>query len=260
MVERVQPLLAYTPPERGLLKRTPARLDVTAPDDEDTKALARDDVDTGRKRGSLGAKAATLAQLLASTPLSHWTALWHATPDEIVACAAGNEWHDALLLGWIQACKRQSDAQWAQALLKQMPVHSDALLALLDGDTVPALMQAMPLAARESLVLGVLEPEPERVHERRTQMLLAACSHRWSLDFTQRVLAVVRRMYLGSDRWGLRTLLPKLAVHFSPVVGAELGTGWPTDSTSWQPADQSMLDQLVAVTELRQRYLQEFAS
>jgi hypothetical protein len=259
MVERVQPLLTFTPPERGLINNKAARIEVTPPADKDAKRLARDGVDTGRKRSSLGPKAATLAQMLASTPLSHWTAQWHATPEQIVASASGIEWHDALVLGWALACARQADAQWAQALLEYLPAQSDALLALLDNDTIPALMRALPAESRESLVLRLLEQDPDRIHSHRGQVVLGACRHPWSLDFTRGVLAVVRRKYLGSDRWGLRTLLPKLAVHFAPGIAPEIGEDWPTAAGGWQPADQAMLDQLVALTELRQRYLQELA-
>lgn len=259
MIARVGPLLAYVPAERGVLKRRRARLEVVAPGSEDAKALARDGVDTGRKRGSLGPKAATLAHMLASTPLAHWSAQWGATPEEIVAAAVGSDWHDALVLGWIEACARQADARWARALLERLLAASDALLPLLDPGAVPALVEALPPPAREAFVQEVLEADPRRIHARVAQLALAACRHAWSEAFTEQVLDVVRRHFLAPERAALRALLPSLAARFSPAVAGRLASGWPTESPGWQPADRSLLDQLVAVTELRRRYLQELA-
>jgi hypothetical protein len=260
MIERVQPLLAYTPPERGLLKKKAARLEVKAPEEGDAKALARDGVDTGRKRGSLGPKAATLAQMLGSTPLAHWTAQWGAAADAIVPCAADSEWHEALVLGWTQACVRQGDASWAQALLQHLTGRGGALLAQLESDALPALMGALAPDAREAFLIEAIEAHPKSIHDQWGQALLAACRHAWSLDFSRRLLAVVRRHYLGEYHWTLRALLPKLAVHFAPDIAPEIARDWPTDSNGWAPADQAMLDQLAAILDLRKRYLQELAS
>lgn len=98
---------------------------------------------------------------------------------------------------------------------------------------------------------------PKAIHDDWVLELLAACEHAWSEDFSRRFLAVVSRYYLADTHWRLRALMPTLATRLSHRVADAAARDWPTDSKSWQPADQAMLDQLVAVVELRKAYLEE---
>ncbi len=257
MVLRVTPLVAYTPPQAGLLKKKAAALEVNLPEELDARQLARDGIDTGRKRGKLGHKAVTLLQIIAATPLAHWRQAFNTAPASLIEAAAAGEWAEALVLGWIEACMNQGDAEWAGGLLAHLSGRGGGMLKDLDSGTLGRLFAQLAAAKREAFLIDALETRPKSIHDDWVLELLAACGHAWGEDFSRRFLAVASRHYLVDAHWRLRALLPTLAIRLSPCIADQAARDWPIDSTSWQPADQAMLDQLVATLELRKAYLEE---
>jgi hypothetical protein len=257
MILRVAPLVSYTPPQAGLLKKRSAVLEVKLPEDLDAKQLTRDGIDTNRKRGKLGPKAVTLLQIIAATPLAHWQRAFGAMPATLIEAAAAGEWAEALMLGWVEACVSQGDEQWAGALLAHLSGRGGGMLKDLDSGTLSRLFARLAAAQREAFLIDALEARPKAIHDDWVLELLAACTHAWSEDFSRRFLAVASCHCLVDAHWRLRAPMPTLATHLFARIADEAARGWPTDSKSWQPADQAMLDQLVAIVELRKAYLEE---
>jgi hypothetical protein len=257
MIQRVAPLVSYAAPQLGLLKKKSAALEVKLPEDLDAKQLTRDGIDTNRKRGKLGPKAVTLLQIIAATPLAHWQQAFSAAPATLIEAAAASEWAEALVLGWIEACMNQGDAEWAGVMLAHLTGRGGGMLKDLDSGTLGRLFAQLAAAHREAFLIDALEARPKAIHDDWVLELLAACSHAWSEDFSRRFLAVASRHYLADAHWRLRALLPTLAVRLAPGTADAAARDWPTDSKSWQPADQAMLDQLAAILELRKAYLEE---
>ncbi len=67
---------------------------------------------------NVGEKAWWLLQLLALTPLDHWTTQWQSSPAAILQQVQSHESVDLLLKGWVLATERQADPLWAEALLQ----------------------------------------------------------------------------------------------------------------------------------------------
>lgn len=85
---------------------------------------------------SEGVRAHRLRQLVAATPLGHWTALVGGTPADVLAVPVGDGWRATLVEAWTEAAVRQADPTWAAALVPTAgrAVRGD-LLTVLDPPT-----------------------------------------------------------------------------------------------------------------------------
>ena len=119
--------------ERGLLRRKwVVRVPTQA--QGDWKA---DNLDTPRPtHDSLGEQAWWLYQHVRQVPLAWWTEHTGMDAAELLAWAAGTDWHEALVRGWRDVLTSAPELPWTEAFLKHWPVRvlredRDALLALL---------------------------------------------------------------------------------------------------------------------------------
>ena len=259
MVERVQPLLTFTPPQAGLLRKRKAELVVQLPEACD-KAMTRDGIDANRKRGKLGPKAMMLVQLLAATPLVWFTRTWNTDPRTILDAARAGEWAEACLLGWSEACLLQRDAAWAEAVLACYSEAAPTILESLDWDTLPRLFALLDRTQGESFMTALLERRGVAVHDDWVLRGLDSMDDAWSEAFSRSFWKVALRNYFVAYRYPLRGLLPKLAARTPVAVAAESLRDWPTTSKDWEPADQRALDEITSQVELRKTYLKELRS
>ncbi len=231
--------------KRGLLGGK-AVLAVTLPDQLD-KAMKRDGL-SDRQHSGLGKKASLLMAIVAGTPLGAWSG---AQPADWTAAAAKSDWRDALIWGWSRAAARQSDVPWGAALLgalqglvksaRHLETHRPALLA--------AMASADP-ATRENAVTNRLGGGDSHV----AGILLSACDHAWSRDFSARVLAWLKTRFpeRPADGWQLRELVKKdFARHMDPALATEAATGWRTDRNGWSSGLDDMVDRFVRCLEFR---------
>ena len=259
MVERVRPLLTFTPPQAGLLKKRKAELVVQLPEACD-KAMTRDGIDGNRKRGKLGPKAMVLVQLLAATPLGWFTQTWNTEPRTILDAARAGEWAEACLLGWSEACLLQRDPTWSEAVLACYSEAAPTMLESLERDTLPGLFALLDRAQRESFMSALLKRRGAAVHDDWVLRCLGSMDYAWSEGFSRTFWGVALANYFVAYRYPLRGLLPKLVARTPVAVAAEAVRDWPVTSEDWEPADQRALDEITTMIELRKSYLTELCS
>jgi len=251
---------AFTPGSAGFFKKGRGAIEVTIADKEDAavvKALARDGIDSAKKRGKLGHKAHTLLQVVAGVPLAWFGTHWPAKPAELIDAALAGEWAEALLCGWSEAAFAQRDAEWADALLAAFTDKAAAHAGSLEGAGLGGLLRLLAPEARERFLATLLHDRPVAIHEGGLHALLTAADHAWSMEFSRDFLKIARSQYLKETPWGLRAQLKRLAASLSVQSAAGIRDGWPITAAQWTPADQEMLERLAAVLELRRNYFQE---
>ena len=80
-----------------------------------------DQVDPVVGIGNMGQRAWWLYQLVRQVPLAWWPAHTGLGIQQLAAWADGNEWGEALWLGWRDVLRRAPDIAWAEALLDEWP-------------------------------------------------------------------------------------------------------------------------------------------
>jgi uncharacterized protein DUF5691/SWIM zinc finger len=257
MLERLRPLLRWTPAQRARLlppmAARPARLDVTLPELCDA-AMIRDGVEP-KANPAVGEKAGWLLQMLSVVAPATWPALWSATPADLVRAAGASEWQQVLLQGWAAAAVRHGDAAWAEALL-------GALSALRTDDTLNHLIALLPAARWEALVLESLRAhaEPLRMNH-PAGVLLQARPALWSPALSRAVLDhLLPAIGTGklSPHWDVRQLLQLTACCLAPAVLPEALRRWPVAPDSGSPWVGAG-DEFLGLVEFRDTMLKEIS-
>jgi hypothetical protein len=254
MVERLRPLLAWSPPVEGRLlglrPGQPARIDVTLPDMCD-RAMARDGVEPKPPAGrqDLGERAWWLLQMLGAVPPSVWSEQWRTTPAALVAAARASEWGAVLRDGWAAAARAFGAAEWAGALVRADPERAD-------------LLDALPTQDQEALLLDMLRSDVVPLHQHPILELLRRTRHTWSAELTRAVFRAVRahmRAWRNTYDYQLRgALLEDFVLRVSPAMLDEIAAGWPEDPevlARWE----GVIDRLLIVLQFRRDMLQELA-
>jgi hypothetical protein len=198
-------------------------LEVSLPEKLDAD-MKRDGVGTAMLRKGLGAKANTLAQMLALVPPSVWSRKWNRTPEKLIQIALGSEWQEALLLGWMLATERSADPQWAAALAEAALKQTEARKAL-QGDDLARLAHHIKMEKLESLVS--FTPLINELDDKNPCLdLLEATPHTWSTKLARTVMGSLRRQ-AGGAHWRLMRALPGFALRIPPALADEFAAGWP---------------------------------
>jgi hypothetical protein len=257
MVERLRPLLVWTPAQRArLLPPTvarAARIEVTLPESCDA-AMIRDGVEA-KAHPAVGEKAGWLLQMLSVVAPATWPALWNAAPADLVRAAGASEWQQVLLQGWAAAAVRHGDPMWAEALL-------GALSALRTDDTLNHLIALLPVARWEALVLDSLRANagPLRMNH-PAGVLLQARPALWSAALSR---AVLDRLLpaIGAGKlpphWDVRQLLQQAACSLAPAVLPEALRRWPVAPDSGSPWIAAG-DEFLGLVEFRDTMLKEIS-
>lgn len=181
--ERVAPLLNFS---------ADAPLDVTLPELPD-KALIRDGIEEVKEKNpKVGARAATLRQMLAVVPPDFWTGKWNVSVDVLAEAAMKSDYTDALLDGWAEAAVRHRDLDWAERLFSKRKDRDDLRVSL---------FEVLPKAARERIAAEILADLNE-LQSYQTIGLLKSCNFAWndtlSRLFLQSLVAAVATLQPGS--------------------------------------------------------------
>lgn len=229
MIERVGPLLKFTAGQAGSLiklqKAKPAGLEISLPVECD-KSMQRDGIEPKPQSG-FGEKIGWLIQMLEAVPLTHWTATWDSSAAEIIEASLQGEWKKEMFEAWTSAAVRQKNAEWAEPLLS-ITVKANRI------DKFEGLLAALPARQRELRVSALLESEDARIVELQGT-LVAQCPLDWSLEFSQAVLAWMRKTTgKTSSDWQLRSFFKQFAASLAVAALDEAGRGWPTDSADWE--------------------------
>jgi hypothetical protein len=238
MIERLAPLLNWksgSKPQLLKLKAgTKPQLEVQLPDKFD-EAMARDGLEeepAGSGAKGLGAKALRLRQMLSVVPPSHWSRSWSTSPAEILRAVQGHEWEDVLRTGWSKAAQSFHDEEWLEVLLQDM-------LARGSWNDASILNHVAP-ARREAFVLAAIEANNEIAS---LHMLIQACDHDWSEEFSRRLVERLRNeitqsaeqetMSYSSNYHWLHSLPKLMAMHLPPHLSDEFAQNWPVDAPQW---------------------------
>ncbi|NJN47620.1 MAG: hypothetical protein HC808_15350 [Candidatus Competibacteraceae bacterium] len=195
------------------------------PPPADNPDWLRDGIDpkSDRPHQGLGEQAWRLAQILSTVPPARWCRQWDKLPADIVQATRGNEWRQALLVGWARAALHHRDVAWAETLLSELPD---------DWAEVKELQHLLPPAHREAYVFKLLEQLP--VTNGRVLSALDSIPV-WSERLARTVLTQLReRMTTAkATEWRLRAVLDYFAQHAPPELSAEAVAAWPVDSPVW---------------------------
>ena len=224
MIERAQPLLAFTPGK--LLSR--ARLTVSLPPDADAPAT-RDGVDPkvfGPQK-TLGAKAVMLVQIVAAIPLTHWQTAFDQAPVDLLKAVEKDEFARALATGWAWAALRQRDIEWAEALLDSEVAHHDEFLP---AESLVALLPEEKRAARlvHRLHNGALD-RGEHPAWFALGNQFGTFSNYLPPVLGNALMAKVRRLATGGFPAYFTSTLEEHLARISPQLLATSLQGWPMD-------------------------------
>lgn len=137
-----------------------------------------------------GVRAFWLQQIVASTPLLHWSEISALSPAEYIEAGLQNDWKIALLTGWTQAANREKNKDWLEALWlwhlnprNPAPYHTHLSVDVLPIPVVFSLLEAaidssdfarasnLPVMLLQSLVARSVPP-PESWQETVTTQLI----------------------------------------------------------------------------------------
>ena len=252
MIARAEPLLSWSPAEKAQLLRLragqPGRL-VVAPSASHDPTMLRDGIEPlpPAHRQKLGEKAWLLLQLLGAIPPSFWSRRWQVAPAELITAAAQSEWKQALLEGWRAAALSARDAEWAEALLSHDPQASD-------------LMDALPAARQEALLLAMLRADCTPLHKHPVLDLLRKTRHTWSAELTRAVLRTLHRhMRKWKDTYDYQlrgALTDEFARRMPPALLPEIAANWP-EETDVRERWQGTIDKLLITLQFRHDMLRE---
>jgi hypothetical protein len=235
MLERVEPLLDFSPGQKGGLfsvNRGP-KLNVKMPA-ECTKEMIRDGIEPKPIPGT-GEKSWWLQQMIGAIDPNYWCEKWNTTPSELLDPIRKSEWKVPVMEGWTQAAMRYKNAEWAEALviarLSDKP-RSDQRM----------IMDIIPPDRREKLVQANLPSDFGLA-------LLYQCTHRWSAGFSRAVLDVfVTRIIKSSswDRWQMMTVCEAFGRFMHPSIfpGAHSRLSHINNDFLWAAGISKFLDLL----------------
>ncbi|PRY15819.1 DUF5691 domain-containing protein [Kineococcus rhizosphaerae] len=178
------------------------------------EAARRDVVEAGVAPGveprSEGVRAHWLRQVVAATPLGHWTALVAGSAADVLAVPVDGGWAPVLREAWAEAAVRQADPAWARALVPTASEHVRAeLLAVLDPATRARLVADL-------LVRGTPDAAAATA-------LLRDCPAPWTPELGTAALAdTVRRSWPASAGVRVRERLDLLGHRLPPAQSAAL--------------------------------------
>ncbi len=251
MTARARPLLSLSANEKsrllGLRQGQSARLVVAPPADCDDTML-RDGIEPHppAHRQKLGEKGWLLIQVLGAVPPSTWSQQWQLAPAELLKAVARSEWKHAVIEGWRAAALSTRDAEWAAALLA-------ADLSAAD------LIDALPPARQEALLLATLRADCTPLHKHPVLDLLRKTRHTWSAELTRAVLrAVHRHMRKWKDTYDYQlrgALTDEFARRMPPALLPEIAGGWP-EETEVRERWQGVIDKLLITLQFRHDMLE----
>ncbi|AUG77691.1 hypothetical protein CFP65_2876 [Kitasatospora sp. MMS16-BH015] len=160
--------------------------------------------DAGMQRDGIAPKSPTgrgerawwLGEVIAATPLALWPQETGCTPAELLALPVKDGWTEDLHEGWARAAVRQGDADWARALLGQVPSSPRP------GRQVVQKRQAERTAGAAAKLLAVLPPAERAAWTAgyiaghglgEAFQALGACAVPWTPPLSTAVVAALRR-------------------------------------------------------------------
>ncbi|GAB4110677.1 MAG: DUF5691 domain-containing protein [Roseiflexaceae bacterium] len=240
MIERLRPLLQWTPPEHGrllgLLGRSPAKLIITLPQGRDT-AMQRDGISAKPRTSRYGERAWVFAQMLVLVPPSVWSRLWNAAPNVILQAEISGEWHDMVIEGLFDAARAHADQDWLIALAEYAQHEATPIS--------PAMIIAsLPATYADSYALALLRTTTHLAGDSPALTMLRNLPGPWSQQLSEVVLrlitATLQQGQQGQEQrdWHLRAALSEFALRIPPALAdhairaTEYAATWPYWSSS----------------------------
>ncbi|WP_280241857.1 DUF5691 domain-containing protein [Nocardia abscessus] len=204
-----------------------------------------------RWNGAPDVSAARLRQVVAATPLTHWTAVL-GTPQQAVRATIEDRFRQPVFDGWVDAALAQRDSAWARALF-EAGVPTDlamlrrrelfALLPLPDRTAHLVRLDGSWLSEIEALLPAMGHPWPEALAQHVVLLLF------------ERARAAARRPEThGASPNAHRSLLATAAVHL-PITAAGSLSG--VARRCGDPAWERAFDQLAHDLNHRSMMLEE---
>lgn len=187
-----------------------------------------------------GKRAGWLCQLIASTPLNHWTAA-DASADVVsssdvdphaialrIQAAIGHPWQAVIIKGWAIATQRQQNQAWAQVLLNHIDLPT---LNTLDPQLYPSLKALLSLDQQEALLTQQC-PSPASDEflpwlQQVTHRSLDQGTRSWSLTFSQFVWQkmtsyMTSKQATRSRPYQVFSLIKDLGITLDPAIAPDV--------------------------------------
>ncbi len=231
MTARAVPLLTFQP--GGLLRRPTLEVQLPAEPDAPGKRDGLDPRAFGLYHKEFGDRAIGLIQILAATPLTHWTDTFGQPPDVLLKALGKQEFAPAAATGWALAAILQKDPLWASALLDGPVQPASSFLAfggLFAALSESAQIEKLRAAARD----GTIGLDPSRSNAAAALFVQFASARReLPPELSRAMLACLRRIADESPdgQWPPRLdgLATALALKMPPVLLPEALAGWSAD-------------------------------
>ena len=250
MIERVEPLLAFTPPAKGgLIKRAkPGQITVTLPADNFDPELARDGI-TEKPEDRLGRRQWWLLQMLRAVPPAHWTSKWGQPAGELVAASDG-EFGDLLLRGWVEAAKKYRDTEWAEALA--------AAFVFNDRGALPVSLIGQ-LSAQMQQEIAVHLFKSSKLNTQQILAVLESLSHELSPETVNVILESIRQDIKKAQNYSYMAsaMIERLSFKVPTAMHDQLATALTQDEWSF---NRKAVDTFLQVLLLRREIQREFAA
>jgi hypothetical protein len=149
--------------------------------DELEKAAQRDGVERKPPQG-LGERAWWLTQILSIVPPAHWEQRFGATPAQLVAAVAADEWSMAVIEGWSRAAILHRASNWAIELWERWhAVPKDSYYPHVARSMLGSLVALLPQPAAEALIHRLMK-ERKDVQPHTWRLLLSSIPRPWSAE------------------------------------------------------------------------------
>ena len=222
---------------------------VTPPSECDT-SMKRDGIEA-KPPANIGERAWWFEQVIASTPLSTWSANQISMP-------VADGWAPSLRRGWAQAAHRRSNSAWAAALLTDgfgRGPFSEAADRMLAESLYSLLTSAVAVGLGLQILADPTTPDGQ------VKALLNVCPRPWPRPLASALLTYLRAQVISTNNYVpayLRDLGNAIVVGLDPQTTNDVAA-MAASVHEASPALTSLMETLVATASTRHQILQEFA-
>jgi hypothetical protein len=218
----------------GLVPGKAAKIDVQPPA-VCTTEMQRDGIEPHSGTPRLGDRGWLLLQLVRATPPTVWTSVWQTNPVQIMTAEITGEWRKLLFGAWGEAAVQFGEIEWIEALLRYQ-FHE------LENDQIETLMQALPHATRDRLLIDLLKNEQQPLGGQSLVLPLLRTHRPHSAELGTLLLQRLQTQLVNPNNtdWYLRESLFDIARALPPRIVTDQVEDWLEGMRRHQFWEQTM--------------------
>jgi hypothetical protein len=194
----------------------------------------------------MGKKANLLAQMVSFIPPALWSREFNRPPEKILSLALGNEWKEALVLGWALAAQGARDAAWAEAILR-LTASKAEFQNVFEPETLRELVMLLAPQQVQAIAQSSIKPLLNELKDDSLLLALLQDYRRpWTPGLARTVMQSIQRQV--GKQWRLAHALPGFARFVPLELMDELARGWPDETSGVWGA---MIDEFLICLKFR---------